>query len=152
MPRLSSMRHALALASAAFLLAACGGGGDRLSRDEFASQGNRICEKFEAKIDELENPRSLPELRAYVDQARPIFEEGVADLRELEPPEDLQDRYDDFLETADAAVARLDELSAAAEDGDQEAVQRIADRAAQEDRESDRIARELGLDDCAEQE
>ena len=135
------------------LVAACGGegGGDeRLSREALATKANAICERFETRINALGTPQNLEDLETFAEKARPIFEEGLGDLRELQPPEDLEQRYDEWLSTGDRALERVDELGEAAKDGDTAKVQQIAERAETEDRESDRLARALGLDDCAE--
>ncbi len=135
------------------VLAGCGGGdgGDRLSRDEFVAQASEICNRFETRIEAIPAPRATAEVPEYVDKARPAFEEGLEDLRELNPPEDLQDRYDDLLATGDTTLDRFDELRNAAEDGDEAEVNRIVEQVEREDEESDRIARELGLAACAEE-
>lgn len=45
------------------LATACGGGGNdaRLSREEFESQANAICDKYQTQLNQLKSPTSLEE-------------------------------------------------------------------------------------------
>lgn len=108
-------------------LAGCGGGGDdRLSRAEFVDRATAICARAEERIGELAEPGSVEELAAYAREARTITKDGVADLRELAPPEELEAGFDRYLESADEVVGLLDELEQAADSGDEAESRRIA--------------------------
>ncbi len=86
----------------------------------------------------------------YAEDASTALEDGLADLRELEPPEELEEDYDAWLATGDDAVDRIGELRAAAEAEDQDAVEALFDTADESDEESDQLARDLGLDECSD--
>src|SRR5688500_522346 len=130
--------------------AGCGGGGDRLTQEEFASQANAICQDFEQKIDDLGAPENLDDIEGFADEAAEIAGDGRDELADLNPPEDLEADYDRLLETLDEAIENIERIGDAAADGDEAEVQRIAEEGEAEDEDSDRLARELGLDDCAE--
>ena len=67
--------------------AACdGGGGDRLSQEDFQKQANAICEKYNAKLEALESPSSPEEVGGFVDQVVPLLRQGISELRALRPP------------------------------------------------------------------
>ncbi len=87
----------------------------------------------------------------FVDQAIPIIEEGVAELRELEPPEDLEADYDRMLAETERSIGVARDLRDAAAGGDQQAVQDALEKGNAADSESDEIARDLGLDECADE-
>jgi hypothetical protein len=132
-------------------LAACGGGdggGDRLSQAEFVSRADTICQEYEAKLDALGQPQNEEQLAEFADKAVPIAEDGREDLGELTPPEDLEDTYDAWLQQGDKAIDVVKRLRDAAEDGDRAEIQRIAQEAEQADRESNRLAAELGFKQC----
>ena len=139
----------LALVLLALALAACGGGDDRLSRQELVSQADAICMDFERRIDELGEPQSLEALAEFAREAQPIFDEGLDELRELEPPEDLEETYGRWIATGDETADVLQELGEAAGDGDEAEVRRISERADDLDQRSDRLARRIGLKECA---
>lgn len=86
-----------------------------------------------------------------MNQAIPIIEEGLAELRELEPPEDLEPDYDRMLDETERSIGVAERLRDAAAEGDQQAVQEALEEGNAADSESDRIARELGLDECADE-
>ncbi len=148
------MLPAIALLAAAGLIAVgCGGGGDggRLSEAEFRAQANAVCLKYDERIEALGEPESLEEVPEFVDQALPIIEEGVAELRELEPPEELEADYDRMLAETERSVGVAQRLRDAAAEGDQQALQDAFEEGNAADSQSDRIARELGLDECADE-
>ena len=141
---------ALAILSAA-TLAACGGG-DRLSEDEFREQANGICAEYNEKIADLGNPTSPEDIPEYVERGIPIIEEGIAELRELNPPEEMEADFDRMLDETEKTIPAARQLSEAAADQDAEAVQEAISQGQESDAETDRIATELGLDECASDE
>ena len=146
------MTKALARAVAVLVLAAlagCGGsGGDRLSRAEFISQADAICTEYEEKLNALGTPQNTEELAEFADKALPIAEDGRDELGELRPPEDLQDTYDAWLEQGDRAIQIVEDLREAAEDGDTAEIQRIAREAEAADTEANRLAEQIGFEQC----
>jgi hypothetical protein len=150
------VRYALALIAltAAAVAAGCGGdggGGERLTKEQYALQANTICRDFKADLDALgPEPTMIEQIGPYAERAKPIFDAHLDQLKELTPPEELEDAVDRWLETGDAARARLDDLEAAAEDGDAQRLQELAAEAEREDRESDALARQIGATTCAE--
>jgi hypothetical protein len=141
-------RSAAVLAVA--LLAACGGGNDRLSEPEFRERANAICADFERQIDALSEPSSAEEVERFAAQASDLARRGVDELRALEPPAALEEDYDRFLDEGDAVVELSERLERAARDRDVAELQEILAEAEESERRSDRLARELRLDDCAE--
>jgi hypothetical protein len=137
---------ALALAAA---VAGCAGGGERLSREEFVEQATAICSRAEERVGALAQPESIEEVETYAREARAITEEGVADLRELEPPEELEDGFDSYLEQADEVVALLGELERSAAAGDEAESRRISGRIA-DAADAQAAARAAGIPECEE--
>jgi hypothetical protein len=132
------------------LAVGCGGGddGERLSQAEFVAQADAICQEYEAKLDALGQPQNEDELAEFADKAIPIAKDGRDALGELNPPENQQENYDAWLEQGDRAIEIVEDLRDAAEEGDQAEIQRIAQEADQADQESNRLAEELGFDEC----
>ena len=146
------MRGALAaLVGVLVLLAtACGGGGSdaRLSREEFESQANAICDKYEKQLNELKSPASLEEIPDFVDHALAILNKEVAEVAALNPPADLQTEFDAMIAASNDTKAAADDLSQAAKDGDQAAVQKALSEGGAASKKADQIATQLGLDSC----
>jgi hypothetical protein len=143
------------LGSAALVAAGCGGdggggSGDRLSATEFREAADAICAEYDQKIQDLGEPESLEDLNAFIGRAIPIIEEGFNKLEELQPPEELEADWNRAMEVNAENLQLTKDLQAAAEDGNEERVQEILAQASQNEEETDRLARELGLQRCGE--
>ena len=148
------MRRApLLVLAAALALAGCGGGGDTaggtLTKAEFVAQANAICKDYDARIDALGDPESIDDLVVLAEKAKPIAEDGVAKLRALKAPEDLQASYDEYLATGDVNIKLLAQLGEAAKSGDVAAIGKIGPDAEDNADKAHGIAAELGLTECA---
>jgi len=145
------VRRALGLALFfACLAPACGGeGGDRLSQEEFQQQANAICEKYDKKIQALGSPASPADIPAFVQKGVPLLRQGIAELRALNPPADVEDDYNRMLDETAKAIPAAEKLADAAEKNDAAAVQNAIKEGQQADSASDELATKLGLDGCA---
>jgi hypothetical protein len=139
-----------ALAGVLVLLAAgCGGGGGgRLSKDDFQSQANAICAKYQKQIDAIGAPSSLDEIPDLISQILPILNKEIDEISALDPPEELQSDFDKMLAATDRTKAAADDLSEAAKAGDQAAVQKALEEGNAASKEADDLAANLGLQDC----
>ena len=132
------------------LAAGCGGGGSdaRLSREEFESQANAICAKYQKQLNAVGNPSSIEEIPDLVEQALAILNKEIAEIAALNPPADMQTEFDAMIEASNNTKAAADDLSQAAKDGDQAAVQKALDEGNAASKKADQIATQLGLDSC----
>ena len=133
--------------------AACGGGGDdRLSQEDFRSQANAICRKYNDKLQALGSPSSPAEVGGFVDQVIPLLRQGISELRALRPPAEAEDDYDRMLDETEKAIPAAQNLADAAEKNDEVALQEALAAARNADEASDKIATKLGLTGCASSE
>ena len=138
-----------ALVGVLVLLAGCGGGDDtRLSREEFESQANAICAKYQKQLNALGTPSSVEEIPDLVEQALAILNKEVAEIAALNPPTDMQTEFDAMIEASNNTKAAANDLSQAAKDGDQAAVQKALDEGNAASKKADQVATQLGLDSC----
>ena len=135
------------------LLSACGGNGsgDRLSAEEFREQANAICAEFDEKISGLATPSSPEDIPGYVEEVIPLVEDGLAELRALNPPEEFEEDYETMLDETEKAIPAARALSEAAVEEDPAAVEDALAQGQEADEASDRVADELGLDECGQQ-
>jgi hypothetical protein len=133
--------------TAAILVAGCGGD-DRLTREEFVSEADAICEEFDQRLDDVPEPESADDVERFADEARPVIEDGLAELRALQPPEELEEQWNELMDKNDEALEVLDDLSQAAASADEARLQEISEEASRQDAETDRIARAIGLENC----
>jgi hypothetical protein len=146
------MRGAVvALAGVLVLFAtACGGGGNsaRLSKEDFQTQANAICAKYQKQLDALGTPESLDEIPDLVDEALVILNKEIDEVAALNPPEELQGDFEKMIAASNKTKAAADDLSAAAKEGDQAAVQKALEEGNAASDEADQLAGTLGLDSC----
>jgi hypothetical protein len=110
-----------ALAAAILAFTACSSGGsDRLTEAEFLEAVNAICKagndriqerttEFGAAVGAAGEAGPSPDVpQGFIDDVVADYRGQVADIRELEPPEDLEGDVDGWLSTADST---LDEVA-----------------------------------------
>ena len=149
--RVRTRLTALFVAALVATTAACGGGGDdRLSQEEFQEQANAICGKYEQKLKDLGSPSSPADIPDFVRNGVPLLRQGLAELRALKPPADVQEDYDRMLDETAKAIPAAEDLAAAVDKTDVAGVQKASKALQQASDASDKIALELGLDRCAE--
>ena len=146
-------RMVAALALAPVLLTTGCGGDSHLSRAQFVKQANAICVEYEQKVTRAMagiDPGDQSQLAGAIDKALPVIRKGNAKLRELSPPEELQERFDRWLMIAADEVAAAAQLRDALKSKDAREMQRAFAKLRASDAGQDRIAREdLGLSRCA---
>lgn len=128
--------------------AGCGEGEDRLTREELIEQADATCADFDAQLEEIDEPTGLDDVERYVQEVRPVIEEGTNELAELEPPEELQDEYDDWIAAMRSSVDQFDELEEAAASGDEQRIQEVFESVGQGGDEADRLAEDIGFQEC----
>lgn len=147
------MRGALAVSVGvlALVVAGCGGsggGGDRLSKEEFQSQANAICDKYQKQLGALPEPQSIDDLPDAVSQALALIDRQIEEIGNLNPPQELQDDFDAMMEQADKTRDAANDLSQAAKDRDEQGIQDAIDQGQAASKEADKFASNLGLDAC----
>jgi len=133
------------------LATACGGGdggGERLSKEEFQTQANAICAKYDEQLKAIGSPTSIDEIPDLVDQALEILNKEIDEVSALNPPEELQSDFDAMIAATDRTKAAAADLSEAAKAGDQAAVQKALEEGNAASKEADDLAANLGLQDC----
>jgi hypothetical protein len=146
------VRAAIVLLVAVFLAGCSGGSGEpevRLNEDQWTREADRICAEYEGRLARLAEPANLRELARMAAEAEPIGEEGLDALRRLHPPEELEERVGEWLARNAENVRGIGEIREAAEAGDRTRVQELASAAVDNEAAADRLAAELGLEECA---
>jgi len=137
-------RAALVALALVFVLTGCGGGGSKqLTKEEYASQADAICGKYNQQTNSFANPKSLSDLAKVADQTLPILDHAIQDLGKLEKA--LSDQWltqvrnlkDDLQEIRDKAKA-----------GDLQAVQAVVPKARDHNSQSNQLATQLGMSVC----
>ena len=147
------MRATLIAVTLAVALAGCGGsgGGDRLSKTEWVEQADAICKRVNDRLEQTEQPETMPELVTVLDQGLKDVNEAIADLRELEPPEDIEPEVDAWFAKVEAASVEIEKARDAAKAQDEQKLSAALEDGTRVNDEGNRRARELGLTECAEE-
>lgn len=129
------------------LLAACDDSG--LSKEEFIARADEICADVNAKTQELEQPRDPGEFTRFARRAQAITQQAVADLRELDPPEDDAALIDRMIDKIEEAVSVLPEIGDAVAAEDFQRVQELGMQVQDNAQEAQEIAQNYGFEECA---
>jgi hypothetical protein len=141
-------------------LVACGGdddGGSAPSKQEFATDAERICEDTEKALENFgENVNSPQEAADALDKVIERARKAADDLSNLDRPEgETGETATKFAEgfkseLEDKLVPALEDLKSALQSGDPQKIQEAASKLqGLEASESDRYARQLGIRACA---
>jgi hypothetical protein len=135
---------------AAILVAGCGGGRDgRLSRADYAKQADKICLKYNAKLNGIAQPKSQAELAAFVDKAVPLVSDASDRLSELKPPQDEQRIATAWNKANSDVVRALERLRDAAKANDRAKLQAALADGNKANARANTLAKTLGMNACS---
>jgi hypothetical protein len=137
------------VAAAALVTAGCGGG-DEVTRAEWARDADAICAEYERKYNALGTAEELPELARLLDKAVALLDGEREELARLEPPADDEERVEEMLAALEDAAAAGRQARAAARRGDEEAVGVAIGESDSAAAQARHIARDLEARTCAE--
>ena len=143
------MRAAVLLLTAV-AMSGCGDGGDgeRLTREEYASQADAICTKYNEQVRALQNPSNIEELADAADKTLPILDDAIGELEDLEPPENEAATAEDWLDQVKLLKGDLETIRDRAEENDLPGVQAAVPSAQQHNDRSNELATQLGMSVC----
>ena len=131
------------------VLAGCGGGGgQRLSKADYASKADGICGKYSQQTKALGNPSNVKELADVADKTLPILDHAISDLKQLKPPADEQALADQWIVQVGFLKRDLQEIRDKAKAGDLAGVQAVVPRAQEHNSKSNELATTLGMSVC----
>jgi hypothetical protein len=134
----------------AVLVAGCGGGsGKRLSRAEYAKQADKICSKYNAKLNAIARPKSQADLSRFVDEAVPLVSDASDRLSELKPPQDEQRIAATWNQANSDIVRALERLRTAAKAKDNAKMQTALADGNKANSRANTLAKTLGMNACS---
>lgn len=144
------MRRAYALVLASVLLAGCGGSsGSRLTRDQYASKADAVCQKYKQKADALSSPKTLPELANLADRLLPLLRDARGELRALRPPAAEEATAKAWLDQFDVTIDDVEKIRDKAKAGDRAGVGAAAVPAQRHDQHANELAAQLEMTVCS---
>jgi hypothetical protein len=146
------MAGVFVVAGLAVGLVACGDEqADEQSRAELIEAANAICDKYDKRVDDIDEPTSLrksEQAQAYFGELAPIFEAAEIDFRALDPNEDLEDEWTAFVRKTREGRDLTYRIANKATKRDRSYINDL-DEYDRLDRESDELARNVGATGCA---
>jgi ABC-type phosphate transport system auxiliary subunit len=131
------------------LLSACSED-EMLSREQYASRLDAMCESFAAREQEIGEPRTLEDLVEKGPRVVDAFEETIVDkIHDLNAPSEIAAQADRLAELTDRQRDVLAELVEAAKQNDVAEVQELASKNATLNEQTNALARNLGASSCA---
>jgi hypothetical protein len=140
----------LALA-AALVTVGCGGGPHDVTAEELVSEGDEICRLGKQRFEEIQE-QPLTNSAEGVEQTEQLIEESEDELnalRDLEPPDELREPYDRYLEARGRALEFFRRGRDAAEEQDSEAYIQAQNAVAESAAERRDLARAIGFEECS---
>jgi hypothetical protein len=126
------------------------GGGPRLSRADYAAKADAICKKYNAKTKQIgNNSKSLSDVAKAFDQALPLLENVLSELKALKPPKSEQRNVDEWLAQSQVLKHDLQEMRDKAKAKDLKGVQDAFAKASANDKQGNRLAAKLGMKVCS---
>jgi hypothetical protein len=140
----------LAGAAAIAALASCGGGSS-VSPQEFQTQANRVCRDVERQLDRIQVtvPATADQAEKQAGAVVDVSEQGLGNLRKIEPPDDVQSTYDRYLDAREKAIRLIEDARDAAAENDADAYVRAKRRLAAEQPSRRQLALQLNLSACS---
>ncbi len=144
------MRRTPLVLSAALTLALAACGSEALTKEQYIKQADAICKDFDAQQKKLPEPKSIADFEKLTEQAKPLLEDQISQLRDLKAPDEIKDQTESAYDLLDQQLPKLDELKKAAGDNDSAGVQKVAAGASKLSDQANQKAKEIGLKVCGQ--
>jgi hypothetical protein len=138
------------LGAVTLVVAAGCGGGNGVTRAEWARDADAICAEYERRYKSLGTADELPDLARLLGRAVVLLDEERAAIDRLEVPAEDEPRVRQLLAHLDSARAAASRARTSARRGDENAVMVAIGESESAAAQAQHIARDLGADTCAE--
>ncbi len=146
------LRMAIALAAASLAAAGCGEDGPQeVSPEELVAKGDAACRQGQERFAEVQS-EPLRNANDAAGQTRRLIEaaeDELNELRDLIPPDELEEQYNEYLEARVRAIEVFKQGLDAAERDDDEAYVDAQSRATAGSAKRQELARALGFQVCS---
>jgi hypothetical protein len=145
------VRLAFPFVALALALSACGS--SEPSADDFSAEADEVCveqvRSFQEVEDRLGSSTSIEEEAKLQKELLPFREKAIADLEEIEAPEDSEKAWERYLELRRELRDLREEQLKLLEKGDEKALEPLNEELSDLNDELDEVGKEAGLLACA---
>jgi acyl-CoA reductase-like NAD-dependent aldehyde dehydrogenase len=125
-----------------------GGGGQPLTREQFASKADAICAKGNDRQKQLGNPASIADLARVADKTLDILDDAIADFAKLKPPASERVTAEQWIAQVRLLRDDLKQIRDQAKAKDTQALRQIAAMSQTHNTRAKALATELGMKVC----
>lgn len=138
----------LALGAVLVLSSCGGGGGKRLTKEEFAAKTNALCAAFNKQVNAVAKPKTIDEAVASLNKLLPIDKKLVADVKNLKPPANEEATVKRVVTLGEEQATRVENLIAAIKAKDNAKMTKLIAEGDKSDKESKALFTQLGITEC----
>jgi hypothetical protein len=143
------VRRTATIALALVVLPGCGGGGGQsLTKEEYAAKADAICAKGREQQNSLGQPSTVKDLVTVADKTLTILDGAITDLSRLKPPASEKAISDQWLEQVRTLRNDLKEVREKAKNNDLKGLRQIAAASQEHNSRANALATELGMSVC----
>jgi len=135
----------MAILAAGVSSASCGGE-EKLPKQEYIVQADKVCTDVEGRIKAIKQPSSTAELKGYVDKIKPLLDEAIERFEALEPADEIKGAANALVGSTREARKLADDLSQTTNEREIRRLSMAA--AAREQRVDARLVKD-GFKECA---
>jgi hypothetical protein len=148
----SRLSQRVALAAVAVAAGAGGCGEDESAADRYREDAGALCAEAKREVNALPEPRTPAEVEPYLRDGLELTRDYDNRFRDLEPPEELRDEHDQAVRLSDRGQRLLEGIvdDLAAGEPPAEVFEVALPRLLRYTRESNRLARDMGVPECVE--
>ena len=126
-------------------LAGCGG----VSKEDFIAKADRICTD-QAKQLETTEPQTMQDLEQTAKQNLPILSDTVRKLDKLEPPKELETKFDKFLANTRLRASVTQQVGDAAGEQNLQKIQELAATSTKGRTDGQQLGKDVGFKSCGQ--
>jgi len=142
---------AIALVALSAIAIGCGEDTEQVSAEQLVSRGDAICAEGRDRFADIQSepPANASEASDQTEELVDAATDELNDLRNLRPPDELSDSYEQYLQARGSALELLEEGRDAAKDRDAEAYAEAQTKASADQPERLKLAQAVGFKTCS---
>jgi hypothetical protein len=128
----------------------CGGNGNGLSKEEYASKADAICSKYQQRVQGVRSASTAAALARAADLTLAAFEDATRELRRLKPPASEEELVEQWFAQLEVLKTDVEKIRDRARAGDLQGVRELAPLGLEHNRRANQLAERLGMRVCSQ--
>jgi hypothetical protein len=146
---MNPLRIVAGAAAIALLAVGCGKEESGPSAAEYTAAADRLCLRAQERVEELDDDfQDFDDVKLFAANAAKIGDALLTDLKNLEVPDELAEKVDEFNGEFTNGMRLIRRLGKAAEDEDEGRIEEIAEEVEDQDKRLEALAEDIGYEEC----